>query len=94
MAVAPIDSEKLQELLSASRSKGQYDTELKSFWESGEAGVQVDLSSGVFAGKKPNTIKTGFENATKREGAPEGAADNLRVIVSGEDVYLIRTDLA
>ena len=94
MAVTPISPEDLQALLSKSRSKGQYDDELAKFWDSGEAGVQVDLTQGAFQGKKPQTIKTGFENASKRESAPEGAAKSLQVIVSDENVYLIRRDMA
>jgi hypothetical protein len=93
MSVEELNADQIAELLASSRQRGVYDAELKSFWESDNPGVKVNLESGVFAGKKAQSVKTGFETARKRDGAPEGAGDNLRVILQEDAVYLIRGDM-
>lgn len=92
MAVEALNATDIAALLASSRQRGQYDDELKKFVESGEAGVKVNLENGTFANKKAQSVKTGFEGARKREGAPEDA-QHVRVIVNEEQVYLIRTDM-
>jgi len=92
MALETLDMEAIAQLLQSSRQRGQYDIELRNFIEGGEVGAEVDLTSGVFAGKKPQTVKTGFEGAARRKDAPEDA-QHVRVIVQGERVYLVRQDL-
>lgn len=92
MATVALKPDQIQQILTQSRQRGVYDAELAKFLESEEVGVMVDLQNGTFAGKKPQTIKTGFESATKRENAPE-LAKNVAVRVVNDNVYLIRTDL-
>lgn len=87
-----IDDSMIAALLAGSKQRGAYDTELKAFIESGEKGAMISLSEGTFAGKKSGSVKTGFENARKREGAPE-EAKQVRVIVNEDNVYLVRQDL-
>lgn len=87
-----LSAEQISALLSSSKQRGEYDRELKAFMESGEAGIEVSLETGNFAGKKSSSVKTGFTNAAKREGAPEGA-DQVAVIVNEDHVYLVRRDL-
>ena len=87
-----LDQDEINSLLGSVKQRGEYDRQLKTFMESNEPGVQVSLSEGPFAQKKPNSVKTGFESAKNREGAPEGAT-NVRVLVHEDSVYLIRTDI-
>jgi hypothetical protein len=92
MSVEALNADAIAALLASSRTRGTYDAELKSFIESGEAGVKVSLESGTFAGKKAQSVKTGFESARKREGAPE-ESEHVRVILQEDAVYLIRGDM-
>lgn len=87
-----IDDTEIAALLAGSKQRGAYDTELKNFIEGGEKGVLISLADGTFAGKKSGSVKTGFENARKRDGAPDEAAQ-VRVIVNEDKVYLVRQDL-
>lgn len=90
--------DQILQLQSESKQRGQYDMEFGSFLNSGEAGVAIDLTQGTFAGKKAQSVKTGFENARKRVAEkgtdPEKATvANVRVILHEGGVYLIRQDL-
>lgn len=89
-----LDETQVAELLAGSRGRGQYDTSLKEFYSSDQVGIQIDLTAGQFQGKKAQSVKTGFESALKRDGAPEGAKDNVKVIVKNDNVFLVRQDLA
>lgn len=97
MATA-LDQTAISALLASSSTRGQYNTELEAYLNSGEAGVQISLTDGTFAGKKPQSVKTGFENAKKRvteKGTDEQKATvaNVRVILHEGNVFLIRQDL-
>ena len=61
-----IDAAQIQELLSRQKSRGDYDADLREFLQSGEAGVEIDLTSGRFAGKRAKMVKVGFDNARKK----------------------------
>lgn len=93
MGITALDHDAIANLLGSVKQRGEYDRQLKTFVESGEPGIQVSLTEGPFTNKKPNSVKTGFESAKSREGAPEGAA-NVRVLVHEDNVYLIRTDVS
>jgi hypothetical protein len=90
---ATLDADAITALLAKSKQRGEYDRQLKAFLESEAPGIQVPLTEGPFNGKASSSVKAGFEGAKKREGAPEGA-NEVRVIVDGENVYLIRQDMA
>jgi hypothetical protein len=91
--ITALDQDAINALLGSVKQRGEYDRQLKAFMESGQPGVEVSLSEGPFAQKKPNSVKTGFESAKGRDGAPDGS-DNVRVLVHEDTVYLIRTDVA
>lgn len=61
-----IDAQMIQALLSKQKSRGDYDADLREFLNSGEAGVEIDLTSGRFAGKRAKQVKVGFDNARKK----------------------------
>lgn len=92
MATA-LDPATIQELLSKQKSRGDYDVELREFLAGGEAGIEVSLSDGRFAGKPSGTVKTGLDNARKRTNDAGGlvheGAQNVKVIESDGHVYLI-----
>lgn len=104
-----LDLATIQALLSKQKSRGDYDADLAEFLKSGEAGVEIDLSSGRFAGKRSKQVKVGFDNArkkTKSEGGLVHTGGNLvKVIaqnskddadgnpVEAEHVFLINTAL-
>lgn len=90
-----LDAATIQALLAKGRSRGDYETILREFVTSGEAGWQVPLDSGALAGKTAKQAKTSFDNARKRMGDDgklkvEGG-NNVKVIVSDDQVYLINT---
>lgn len=103
MSALTIDQ--IQALLAGSRARGDYDETLSSFLSSGEMGIEVDLTSGVFAGKNnekgAKNVVTGFKNASKRmneDGTPRHKGGHqvqvvLRKVGDGEDaeyhVFLI-----
>lgn len=91
MATTAIGADQIQELLSKARTRGEYARELATFLSGDENGVQVNLDEGVFANKKPQSVKIGFENARKAKDAPEGAA-NVRVVMHENGVYLLRAE--
>jgi hypothetical protein len=86
--IETLNQAEIDELLASSKQRGEYDRQLKAFVESAVAGVQVSLTEGPFQGKKPQTVKTGFDGAIKREGAPAGA-ENVRVISHDDKIYLL-----
>lgn len=103
-----IDAATIQQLLSKQKSRGDYDADLKEFLGSGEAGVEIDLSSGRFAGKRSKQVKVGFDNARKKtndQGLVHTGGNLVKVIavnskddengnpVGEEHVYLINTAL-
>lgn len=88
---AELDAEAIAGILAGSRQRGEYDRQIVNFVNAGLAAAEVNLTEGPFSGKKPNSVKTGFESAIKRDGAPE-QAKSVRVIVQADKVYLVRQD--
>jgi len=82
-----LDNEKIAALLSGAKQRGVYKEELDAFIARGERGEQVDLENGSLAGKKPQSVKTGFENA--RKNLSEEVKPTIQVILNEEAVYLI-----
>ncbi len=96
MAIETLPVSDLQDVLAGSKSRGTYDAQLKEFVESGEAGGRVDLEEGIFKGKKPQTVKAGFETAKERALKLVDANPDLKHVEirnKQSQVYLIRTDL-
>lgn len=95
MAVEALSDNAIQELLAATKTRGDYDREMIAFVDSEEKGVEVSLETGTFAGKKATSVKTGFELSRKREATLKDHPDvaNVRVINAENRIYLIRTDL-
>lgn len=89
MASSELSADVINALLSSSKQRGQYDSELKAILESGAKGVQIDLENGTFAGKKAQSVKTGLENAKKK--LPEDVRDTVRVIMQEDNVFVINT---
>lgn len=94
LGISGLDQDQINTLLGSVKQRGEYDRQLKAFMDGNEPGIQISLSEGPFAQKKANSVKTGFTTALTRDGAPEGAADKVRVLVHEDNVYLIRTDVA
>lgn len=96
MAFETIEVENLSEILAGGKARGAYDAQLKEFLDAAVPGARVDTANGVFKGKKPQTVKSGFENAKERllklADKPEGT-DKVIVRISDGAVYLIREDL-
>jgi hypothetical protein len=61
----------IQELLAGSRTRGAGTEVLENFLSSGEAGIEVDLTSGPLAGKEPGKAYTTLVNARKRTKTDE-----------------------
>jgi hypothetical protein len=95
MSVEILNDDAIAELLSKTKTRGDYDREIMAFVSGGEKGVEVSLNTGTFAGKKATSVKTGFELARKREATLKEQPDaaNVRVINADNRIYLIRTDL-
>ena len=89
--ITEIGFDEIQALRAGAKQRGEYDRQIRLFVDSGAPGWKVPLDDGPFQGKKANSVKTGFTSAVNREGAPEGAK-NVRIVVQGEAVYLIRMD--
>jgi hypothetical protein len=92
VAFTELTDEALSDVLSGSRQRGQYDSALIEFLNMNVRGVQVPLDSGSFEGKKANSVKTGFESARKRDGAPD-TASHVRVVNKNDNIFLIRDDI-
>lgn len=93
-----LTAEQITELLADNRGRGDYGQYLKEFVESGSAGEQVNLESGLLAGKTADKAKTGLENAKKardRDGAlklPE--AQGVLIVKKNEMVFVINRTAA
>lgn len=92
-----LDPTRIQELLAAGRTRGAYGSVLKTFLDSGEAGIEVPLDSGEIAGKSSKQAKTGLDNARKRTDdngkLVYDGSQNVRVIEQEGHVYLINTSV-
>jgi len=76
----PIESEEeLASILAGARGRGEYKTVLKAFIEAGIRLAQIPLDTGLFEGKKAQTVKTGFENA-KNAKEPVAGSDKVKVV--------------
>lgn len=78
-----LDAAQIQQLLSQTKSRGEYDQVLREFLNSGEAGIEVDLDNGPLAGKRAKMVKVGFDNARKKtneNGAVHPGGKDVRVI--------------
>lgn len=91
--MAGLTAEQIQQLLSTSRSKGQYVAYTNEFLASNEAGVCVNEQWADLADKKASTLKQGFENAKTNKESSDGA-DKIKVMVNEDKVYLINLALA
>lgn len=87
MSPAALSPEEIAGLLSSAKVRGQYDDELKAFIARGNRGEEVSLTEGALAGKKPQSVKTGFDNARKK--LDDETKVNIQVILNDEKVYLI-----
>jgi hypothetical protein len=101
-AFIELNDEELDAAMAGSRQRGIYDEKILSFLDSGKRGVQINLAEGVHAGKKAPSVKTGYESARERleNGKVDNSTDeqkesakNMKVVLKGENVYLIRSDL-
>lgn len=86
MATA-LDNDVIASLLAGSKQRGVYKEEGEAFIARGNRGEAVDLTNGTLAGKKPQSVKTGFENW--RKTLAEEVKPNIQVILNEENVYLI-----
>lgn len=86
MATA-LDNDVIAQLLASSKTRGQYEDELKAFIARGNRGELVNLTDGVLQGKKPQSVKTGFENARKK--LDDETKATVQVILNEDNVYLI-----
>lgn len=88
-----LTAEQIQQLLSGTKSRGEYDAVLKEFLNSGSMGIEVDIHSGPLAGKRAKQAKIGFDNARKKTNEtglvhPGGTAVRVVAVtgkVQGED---------
>jgi len=84
-----IDDENiLADVLAGARGKGDYKTVMEAFINAGIRLAQIPLDSGLFDGKKPQTVKTGFDNVKTSKAPPEGA-DQVQVVKKNDQIYLL-----
>ena len=90
--------ERIQELLADGRTRGAYGQVLKSFLDSGDAGIEVPLDTGDIAGKSSKQAKTGLDMARKRTDDNGNlvypGANAVRVVEQDGHVFLINTGVA
>lgn len=100
-----LSMEEIAGLLAGSRQKGAGTEVLQAFAQSGNAGEEVDLSSGPLAGKEPGQAFSTLNNARKRTvTAPDGSTvlanpefNSIRVLKRKDDndnyhVFLVNTE--
>jgi len=102
-AFVELSDEALNEALAGSRQRGVYDENYIAFVDSGRRGVEINLAEGDHAGKKAQSVKTGYESAIERIKAGKildasdevkEAAGNTKVILKGDRVFLVRSDVS
>jgi hypothetical protein len=97
LGISGLTQDQIDNVLGSVKTRGEYDRQLKAMIESGEPGVMVSLTEGHFSDRKANSVKTGFESAKVRAAKLDEdwakAAQDVRVLVHDESVYLIRTDI-
>lgn len=84
-----LTNDQIAELLASSKQRGVYEDVLKATLATGNRGEMVDLENGPLAGKKPQSVKTGLENAKRK--LPEDQQAAVRIILSEENVFVINT---
>lgn len=90
----PIDDEAtLADILAGAHGRGDYKTVLTAFLNAGIRLAQIPLDSGLFQGRKPQTVKSGFENVKSSKEPPEGA-DQVKVVKKNDQVYLVNQAVA
>jgi hypothetical protein len=78
----------VDELMAGSRQKGVYKAELANL--NGQRAVEVDLTNGVFKGKKAASVAIGFRTAIKADADFEAIRVVTQTDEKGTDhVYLI-----
>lgn len=88
-----LTSDQIQELLADNRGRGDYGQYLNEFVKSGSGGEEVNMATGILAGKDANKVKIGLENAKKsrdKDGAlkfPE--AQDVLIIKKGDVVFVV-----
>jgi hypothetical protein len=99
-----LDDAGLQDALAGARSRNIYGPNMIEFLNSGARGVEVNLADGVHAGKKAQSVKTGYESAKdnlvdhkikEEDGWTQELADaakHVKVVMKNDRVYLIRQD--
>lgn len=103
-AFIDIADDDLNAAISGSRTRGVYDENLLTFFESGRRGVEVNLTDGIHEGKKAQSVKTGYESARERlvNGKVTDATDEqveaakqTKVIgkTNPDRVFLVRSDV-
>lgn len=107
--MSALSPDTIQELLSKTRSRGDYGQVLADFLKSGDAGIEVPLDTGALAGKTAAQAAVGFNNArtavNKETGQPVHSGGHAVKVIKqvekdsdGNDVepgrvYLINTAL-
>lgn len=77
----------IAELLADNRGRGDYGQYLTTFIDSGSPGEQVDMESGILAGKTADKVKTGLENAKKARDK-----DGALKLPKAQDVLIVKKD--
>jgi hypothetical protein len=88
-----LTAEQISQLLSQTKSRGEYDGVLRDFLNSGDMGIEVDLQGGPLQGKRAKQVKIGFDNARKKTndtGLVHPGGKSVRVVAitgktTGED---------
>jgi hypothetical protein len=85
-----VSPEDIQKLLKKGRTRGDYESVIRSFLQGGEAGVEIDLVNGPFAGKTGSQVKIGLDNARKRVDPNTGqpavqGGHSLKIVKVGKD---------
>jgi hypothetical protein len=102
-AFVEISDADLDAAIAGSRQRGLYDENYIAFVDSGKRGVEVNLAEGDHAGKKAQSVKTGYESAIERiksgkivdaSDEVKEAAANTKVLMKNERVFLLRQDIS
>ncbi len=99
--MSTLSPDMITQLLQKQRTRGDYESLIRSFLDSGEAGIEVPLDSGPLTGKTADQAKIGLDNARKRVDSTTGqpvivGGHALKVVKVGKEgeeqhVYLIDT---
>lgn len=87
--MSALSPDMINELLSKARVKGSGDEVLKDFLESEEAGIEVSLTDGPFAGKSAQQAFTTLNN-TKSKVHKDGELQGELVYPSAKQVVVVK----